>query len=659
MVRYHGRAKQRIGAVNTNQLGLKMSGCPSRVGRSGKNIRLLGQRVNCMQGICAPVLVHGVPWRQTYRNAHPFCHHHRPSTKDGIYFFAGSGFSETKSLYTIGNGGKSVWRNSADGNQECDAAKGACDKCDYCDATIEYRFINNKNKVLNGNGKPGGRFISKDVWEKAPLSAEYDTTVTWIGAISPLTCRLGNLTFKSKAMSVPSRPYSGFQTDDGKQLNQCTPSPNPMTNVDNALELSNVSKNCLLLVGGSPTCCRLSSNPGKCADDHAKVPLGKICILSDGSCGGGTGPSNCQSLYELGLIGDPSNVGNLADVSVTIDDIVKDPAGSLTGINKLGFGLDSIMELQKESGTDNSADLEHLGTIFTMGPNNSAKLDRSKMKTFYEIGINNINALMNALKKYAAIAGAGGIIPPFPYWSQLNSTNLPVGDFLKGLACDENPCDGGGDDKPCCTWNGGFPQKGGKCSPNGTQSVKKNCSYTPTDDEGGLVEMSIFNLPFFALSADMIDTKEKTTQKVYFTGIDIPEDIDFQKMLPIIEQFFPISLQSDFKSSFGVITTTSELNIDALIKCISLQARARQACFNAFLDKNKPRIEKNTQYKFTNFKYESPDLFNLLCAFVLVEISNNQSDGGSGEPCSGVKLFDIDKPVGKRGDGCWGPWVMK
>ena len=73
MVKYYGRAKQRVGAVNTNQLGLKMSGCPSRVGRSGKNIRLLGQRVNCMQGICAPVLVHGVPWRQTYRNAHPFC----------------------------------------------------------------------------------------------------------------------------------------------------------------------------------------------------------------------------------------------------------------------------------------------------------------------------------------------------------------------------------------------------------------------------------------------------------------------------------------------------------------------------------------------------------------------------------------------------------
>ncbi len=28
MVKYYGRARQRIGSVNTNQLGLKMSGAP-------------------------------------------------------------------------------------------------------------------------------------------------------------------------------------------------------------------------------------------------------------------------------------------------------------------------------------------------------------------------------------------------------------------------------------------------------------------------------------------------------------------------------------------------------------------------------------------------------------------------------------------------------
>ena len=35
MVCYYGRAKQRTGSVNTNQPGLKMSGCPSKVGRKG------------------------------------------------------------------------------------------------------------------------------------------------------------------------------------------------------------------------------------------------------------------------------------------------------------------------------------------------------------------------------------------------------------------------------------------------------------------------------------------------------------------------------------------------------------------------------------------------------------------------------------------------
>jgi hypothetical protein len=43
MVKYYGRARQRIGSVNTNQLGLKMSGCPSRVGRNPVNARYIKQ----------------------------------------------------------------------------------------------------------------------------------------------------------------------------------------------------------------------------------------------------------------------------------------------------------------------------------------------------------------------------------------------------------------------------------------------------------------------------------------------------------------------------------------------------------------------------------------------------------------------------------------
>lgn len=47
MVRYYGRARQITGAVNRNQPGLKMSGCPSRVGRSARILHYMGGRVNC------------------------------------------------------------------------------------------------------------------------------------------------------------------------------------------------------------------------------------------------------------------------------------------------------------------------------------------------------------------------------------------------------------------------------------------------------------------------------------------------------------------------------------------------------------------------------------------------------------------------------------
>jgi len=48
MVRYTGRAKTRTGSVNTNQLGLKMSGCTSRIGRTMVPMKLVPSRVDCM-----------------------------------------------------------------------------------------------------------------------------------------------------------------------------------------------------------------------------------------------------------------------------------------------------------------------------------------------------------------------------------------------------------------------------------------------------------------------------------------------------------------------------------------------------------------------------------------------------------------------------------
>ena len=52
MVRYYGRARQRIGSVNTNQPALKQAGCPGTVGKQGLIIQHLGKRVNCNLKTC-------------------------------------------------------------------------------------------------------------------------------------------------------------------------------------------------------------------------------------------------------------------------------------------------------------------------------------------------------------------------------------------------------------------------------------------------------------------------------------------------------------------------------------------------------------------------------------------------------------------------------
>ena len=62
MVKYYGRARQRIGSVNTNQIGLNMSGCPSKVGRQGYLSRYIARRAQCNQKFCGPVYYHGVIW---------------------------------------------------------------------------------------------------------------------------------------------------------------------------------------------------------------------------------------------------------------------------------------------------------------------------------------------------------------------------------------------------------------------------------------------------------------------------------------------------------------------------------------------------------------------------------------------------------------------
>ena len=79
MVRYVGRARTTMTTMSTNQVGLKMSGCPSRVGRKGATIRSFNKRVNCMQGLCGGARMNGQIWKTTERNRPPFCI--KPATK--------------------------------------------------------------------------------------------------------------------------------------------------------------------------------------------------------------------------------------------------------------------------------------------------------------------------------------------------------------------------------------------------------------------------------------------------------------------------------------------------------------------------------------------------------------------------------------------------
>ena len=66
MVKYYGRARLRVGSVNTNQLGLKMSGCPSKVGRSGRIDRYISRRSHCGIVFCGWVWYHGIKWKQNH-----------------------------------------------------------------------------------------------------------------------------------------------------------------------------------------------------------------------------------------------------------------------------------------------------------------------------------------------------------------------------------------------------------------------------------------------------------------------------------------------------------------------------------------------------------------------------------------------------------------
>ena len=105
MVKYYGRSRQRTGSVNTNQIGLKMSGCPSRIGRNPINSRYIQSRVNCMNGICGIPLQNGAPWRVSpFRNLNiNFC---KPASNKCLAAAGGIGNINTPYFKTNAPGSK-------------------------------------------------------------------------------------------------------------------------------------------------------------------------------------------------------------------------------------------------------------------------------------------------------------------------------------------------------------------------------------------------------------------------------------------------------------------------------------------------------------------------------------------------------------------------
>ena len=79
MVKYTGRARQRVGSVNTNQLGLKMSGGNTAVGRAGIRTRRVFRRVQSNIQACGDITYHGVVYKYNPWNA--WCLAKQPLTR--------------------------------------------------------------------------------------------------------------------------------------------------------------------------------------------------------------------------------------------------------------------------------------------------------------------------------------------------------------------------------------------------------------------------------------------------------------------------------------------------------------------------------------------------------------------------------------------------
>ncbi len=106
--------------TKTNQTGLKMSGCPSLLGKKPSINRYIRRRVNCLKGVCGVPLHQGRIWKVNRRNLVPYCK--EASTK----CLAGAG--------GIGNINTPYYRTPAPGEKGCflPSGKGLLPGIKYC-----------------------------------------------------------------------------------------------------------------------------------------------------------------------------------------------------------------------------------------------------------------------------------------------------------------------------------------------------------------------------------------------------------------------------------------------------------------------------------------------------------------------------------------------
>lgn len=106
--------------TKTNQTGLKMSGCPSLLGKRLSINRQIRRRVNCLKGVCGEPQHQGRIWKVNRRNLPPYCK--EASTR----CLAGAG--------GIGNINTPYYRTPAPGEKGCflPFTKGLLPAIEYC-----------------------------------------------------------------------------------------------------------------------------------------------------------------------------------------------------------------------------------------------------------------------------------------------------------------------------------------------------------------------------------------------------------------------------------------------------------------------------------------------------------------------------------------------